>query len=186
MDSFQKLVARGRLAVRASDDNPSELMINVMIALLVLVFVGLTLLGTLIILRRMKQTRQAQLEVLPRYSDVKRSGNHRRLTIQTGDGRQSILVIKDGQPMLSNPSSPPHSPDNVPQIHITFPDEHDDSGRRKSGRVVVVRVGDTTIGMEPPSDEQLPAYEKDSKTQFYSIDMDRIGGLKEKDRSDFH
>lgn len=185
MQSFQSLVARGRLAVRANDEGPSETMINVMIALLVLVFVGLILLSVLILMRRMKRQQQMRREVLPQYHDIKRGGNHRRLTIQTGDGRQSVLVIKDGQPMLANPSSPPHSPDNVPQIHITFPDEHDDNGRPKSGRVVIVRVGDTTIGMEPISDEQLPAYEKDSKTQFYSIDMDRIGGLKEKDRSQF-
>lgn len=87
--------------------------------------------------------------------------------------------------MLSNPNSPPHSPDNVPQIHITFPDETDDQGRLKSGRVVVVRVGDTSVGLEPVKDEPLPAYEKESGAGFYSIDMDEIGGLKEKDRSQF-
>lgn len=88
--------------------------------------------------------------------------------------------------MLQNPQSPPHSPDNVPQIHITFPDEHDENGRAKSGRVLVVRVGDNaTVGLEPMHDEQLPAYEKDTKGQFQSIDMDQIGGLKEKDRTLF-
>lgn len=89
--------------------------------------------------------------------------------------------------MLANPSSPPHSPDNVPEIHITFPEEEDESGRRKSGRVLVVRVGDNaTVGMEPLDEEQLPAYEKESSHQFYSIDMDDIGGLREKEREDYH
>ena len=87
--------------------------------------------------------------------------------------------------MLMNPNAPPHSPDNIPQIHITFPDEQDDHGRPKSGRVVVVRLGEqaATVGMAPV--EQLPAYEKEAKSQFYSIDMNHIGGLKEKNRSNY-
>lgn len=83
--------------------------------------------------------------------------------------------------MIKNPSSPPLSPDNVPEIRITFPDEQDASGRRTSGRVVIVRVGERgNVGLEPVRDEQLPAYEKQSGEKFHSIDMDRIGGLKEK------
>lgn len=75
------------------------------------------------------------------------------------------------------------SPTDVPEIRITFPDEQDESGRRKSGRVVVVRVTDTGVGLEPLRDskeEQLPAYEKEMGGRFDSIDMERIGGLKEK------
>jgi hypothetical protein len=114
--------------------------------------------------------------------------NHRGLTIETThNGRSSVFVIgRDGQPMLQNPRSPPHSPDNVPQIHITFPDEHDDKGHLKSGRVLVVRVGDNaTVGLEPIQDEPLPAYEKESKGDFYSIDMNQIGGLKEKNNHSY-
>jgi len=66
----------------------------------------------------------------------------------------------------------------VPEIRITFPDEQDESGRHKSGRVVVVRVGEHSVGLEPLDEEQLPAYEREGG--FHSIDMDRIGGLKEK------
>lgn len=87
--------------------------------------------------------------------------------------------------MLADPNAPPHSPTNVPEIHITFPDEHDEHGRRKNGRVLLVRVGETTVGLEPLKEEQLPAYEKEGGNTFYSIDMDHIGGLKEKDRSQF-
>lgn len=82
--------------------------------------------------------------------------------------------------MMSNASSPPLSPDSVPEIRITFPDEEDESGRQKGGRVVIVRVGEHGIGLEPLRDEQLPAYEKETGGRFQSIDMDRIGGLKEK------
>jgi len=80
-------------------------------------------------------------------------------------------------------ASPPPTPDSVPEIRITFPDEQDETGRRKSGRVVIVRVGETGVGLEPLNDEQLPAYEKESSERFHSIDMERIGGLKEKSRS---
>ena len=190
MQSFQNLVARGNLAVRDFADG-SDKTINLMIAVLSLVFFGLLLAATLVLLKRMRPNKQMQKDTLPRYNDiqhdVKRGGNHRRLTIETRNGHSSVVVYKDGQPMLSNPNSPPYSPDNVPEIHITFPEEEDAQGRRKSGRVVVVRVGDNaSVGLEPLHDEQLPAYEKESSTQFYSIDIDRIGGLREKERSDYH
>ncbi|KAK4155923.1 hypothetical protein C8A00DRAFT_13105 [Chaetomidium leptoderma] len=178
MDSFTRIIARN---TDKTDDNSS--VINLLIALLVLVFVGLVAFALFVLLRRMRRQKQMRSETLPQYHDVKRTGNHRRLTIQTGNGneRASIIVVKDGRPMLANPQSPPHSPDNVPEIHITFPDEQDDQGRPTSGRVVVVRVGETSVGLEPLHDEQLPAYEKESKTQFYAIDIEKIGGLKEKE-----
>lgn len=179
MDSFTRLVSRSS---EQKEENNSSV-VNLLIALLVLVFVGLVSFALLVLLRRKRRQRQMMNETLPQYQDVKRTGNHRRLTIQTGNGngRSSVIVVGKGQPMLANPQSPPHSPDNVPEIHITFPDEQDDQGRPTSGRVVVVRVGETSVGLEPLHDEQLPAYEKESKTQFYAIDMDKIGGLKEKE-----
>lgn len=162
------------------------------IVALAIIFSGLLLVAVLFLLRRMRKQQVMRGDALPSYHEARRAGarnnNPRGLTIQTGTphGRSSILVInKDGQPMLINPESPPNSPDNIPQIHVTFPDEQDEQGRRKSGRVVVVRVGDGgVVGLEPVHEEQLPAYEKESKGQFYSIDMDQIGGLKEK--ANFH
>lgn len=186
MDSFSNIVRRG-----LTDDSSSNV-VNLLIALLSLVFFGMILLAMWIGLRRVRRQKAAREQtLLPQYQDeVKRTSNHRRLTIETkggGMGRSSVIIFKDGQPMLANPQSPPHSPDNVPEIHITFPDEQDDQGRRKSGRVVVVRLSEgSNVGLEPVNDEQLPAYEKESNTQFYSIDMNQIGGLKEKDRSNYH
>jgi len=184
MESFKNIVSRG-LADDASNSN----LVNLLIALLSLVFLGMVLLAMFFGLRRVRKQKQLREQTLPQYQDVKRTSNHRRLTIETkgGVGRSSVIIFKDGQPMLANPQSPPHSPDNVPEIHITFPDEEDKQGRRKSGRVVVVRLSEgSNVGLEPVNDEQLPAYEKESNTQFYSIDMNQIGGLKEKDRSNYH
>lgn len=184
MESFRSIVSRG-----LTDDASNSNLVNLLIALLSLVFLGMVLLAMFFGLRRVRQQKQLREQTLPQYQDVKRSSNHRRLTIETkgGMGRSSVIIFKDGQPMLANPQSPPHSPDNVPEIHITFPDEEDKQGRRKSGRVVVVRLSEgSNVGLEPVNDEQLPAYEKESNTQFYSIDMNQIGGLKEKDRSNYH
>ncbi|KAK5664092.1 hypothetical protein OQA88_307 [Cercophora sp. LCS_1] len=181
MDSFKNLVRR----MESVEDAPHGFyMINLLIALFVLVFFGLVAFSMLMLIRRQKIKKQLAATALPQYqdSDIKRTGNHQRLTIQTGNGRSSVIVFgKDGRPMLANPQSPPHSPDNVPQIHITFPDEHDEQGRPRSGRAFIVRVGETTVGLEPLHEEQLPAYEKESKSQFYALDIDKIGGLKEKE-----
>ncbi|CEI38738.1 hypothetical protein FVEN_g4716 [Fusarium venenatum] len=193
MPSILNLVTRSDMP--ADSNGSDDSMINLMLGLLGLVFLGLILVAILFLFRRARLQKQAaaiksEEDGLPSYydSDSKRFPNHRGLTIETThNGRSSVFVInQDGRPMLANPNSPPYSPDNVPEIHITFPDEQDDQGRQQNGRVLVVRVGDNSaVGLEPMNDEQLPAYEKEAKGQFYSIDMDQIGGLKEKDRTQF-
>lgn len=189
MQFFRDIMARGKLAARSvvdtTDSSSDETTITALIILLSFIFAGLLLCSALVVIRRMKRQQKLREMTLPQYNAASNNKAH-GLTIQTtnADGRSSILVFsKDGQPMLANPLSPPYSPDNVPEIRITFPDEQDEMGHNKSGRVVVVRVGETSIGMEPVAEaqEQLPAYEKESKSQFYSIDIDGIGGLKEKD-----
>jgi preprotein translocase subunit SecG len=193
--TINHLIARGNmlLATRQQDSTDSssgsdatgesnDNVMNLMIGFLGIIFFGLVLVALLIMLRRARQQRMMQQSTLPMYNDVTREDNRNphHLTIQTADGRQSILVL-NGRPMLADPNQPPHSPRNIPEIHITFPDEQDESGHCKSGRVMVVRVGETTVGLEPVREEQLPAYEKESSHSFYSIDMDQIGGLKEKE-----
>lgn len=175
-----------------SNDEESDSTINILaIVLAIIVALGIILLGALLILKRARRQRTSQQQSHPpQYNEVvQQDKNHHRLTIETRGGgcRTSILYNKDGRPMLANPNSPPHSPDNVPEIHITFPDEEAAEGsKRKSGRVVVVRVGDNAaVGMRPLDGDELPAYEKESNGSFYSIDMDDIGGLREKEREDY-
>jgi hypothetical protein len=71
------------------------------------------------------------------------------------------------------------SPDNVPEIRITFPEEEDKDGRRVSGRVVVVQVGEAGVGFVRPLEQDLPPYQSQATERFDSVDIDRIGGLKE-------
>lgn len=180
------------LATRGDDDDGttgSDSTINLLVIVLaIIVALGLVLVGALLVLRRTRRQRLRDNSP-PQYNDVvQHDKNHHRLTIETRNGRSSVIMYnKDGRPMLANPNSPPHSPDNVPEIHITFPEEEDEGGKRKSGRVVVVRVGDNAaVGLEPLDEDELPAYEKESNGSFYSIDMDDIGGLREKEREDYH
>ena len=189
MDSISSIIARGKTQLSVSDDSSSSAMsptiIDLLIALMALVFVSLLLVGVLYLVRRIRRSRAIARQQLPLHNDPKTSKNvpnHRRLTITAAPyGRgSSIHVYDEKASMMSNPSSPPLSPDSVPEIRITFPDEQDESGRRKSGRVVVVRVGETGVGLEPLKDEQLPAYEKEAGERFHSIDMERIGGLNER------
>lgn len=167
----------------------SDTVMNLLITFLGLSFFALVLVAVLVAIRRMKRQPVANDETLPHYEDIKHFNNRggqlpSKLTIEHKDG---IVVINGSRPMLADPNSPPYSPRNIPEIHITFPDEHDEQGRKKqNGRVMLVRVGETSVGLEPVREDQLPAYEKDSKHEFYSIDMDQIGGLKEKERSQFH
>jgi hypothetical protein len=183
MDSVSNIIARGSAILNVRDDSNSTTMsnsmIDLLIALMVLVFVALLLIGALYIVRKIRRNRAIARQQLPVYNEPVK-GHKRSLTITTTpiSRGSSIYVYDEKSSMIDTPTTP-SSP--VPEIRITFPDEQDESGKRMSGRVVVVRVGDTSVGLEPlKEDEQLPAYEKESGDRFHSIDMERIGGLKEK------
>jgi hypothetical protein len=183
MNTFHAVVARSNSFLLKRETSLSPAMLNLIIALMVLIFVGLCLVGSLYLVRKIRKTRAIQRQQLPQYEETQ--SNPRRLTISAtpyGGRASSVYVYDEKSSMIKNSSSPPLSPDSVPEIRITFPDEQDESGRRTSGRVVIVRVGERgNVGLEPVrDDEQLPAYEKQSGEKFHSIDMDRIGGLKEK------
>ena len=83
--------------------------------------------------------------------------------------------------LIANSHGPPNCA--VPEIRITFPDEFGQDGQKLSGRVVVVKITDTgSIGMEPLN-EQLPPYQQAASGRFQSLELDRIGGLRETTQS---
>jgi hypothetical protein len=169
MMNIKQLAARG-------DDGLSTTHVALIVSLLMLVLLGMILIGGLMFLRSM---RRAQKDAqLPQYE--KRQSNLNRLTITAMPykGRESVLVYSEKQQLIRNAPDSPSSP--VPEIRITFPDEVDESGKSQSGRVVVVRVGEHSVGLEPVQDD-LPPYQQDASDRFDSLDLDRIGGLKEKD-----
>lgn len=84
---------------------------------------------------------------------------------------KTILVSHDSKQRTSRESNGPQSP--LPEIRITFPEEVDDAGKRLSGRCVVVRISEHgSEGYEP--------YNEKAGDRFTSLDLERIGGLQDK------
>jgi len=148
---------------------------------LVFVFFTLLLVASLCSLAlfclRRKRLARAQASVLPSYHHP----SHRRtpsISTFTNEQNESVFVYDEKMKLLHNSSSPPSSA--VPEIHITFPDEEGKDGLQK-GRVVVVHITETgSVGMAPVSQDPLPPYQKNEGDRFQSLDLERIGGLKEK------
>jgi hypothetical protein len=157
-----------------SQDGLSTPMVDLLITLLVLVLLALALVGGLLVIRRKRKAHKESM--LPVHNgQVPDSG--RRLTIHAGK-TDSILVYDEKRSLMENSHSPPPSP--VPEIRITFPEEEDESGKRKSGRMVVVRISEAgSVGLEP-CHEELPPYQTTDTGRFHSLDIERMGGLKEK------
>lgn len=178
-NAFFSLVARH---TDAQTQPISHTMVNLIIALLILLICALLLVAGLLFMRRRRRARKVE-ELLPMYNDkhlstasiVSSTTSHRRIMVRP---RESITVYQQPTKYAAE-SDAPSSP--IPEIRITFPEEVDAHGKRQSGRVVVVRVGDTTVGLEPVS-ESLPAYH-DEDRGFQSLDLETIGGLVEKPRS---
>lgn len=187
-----------RLVVRDNNRESTTLtptMVNLLIALLVLVLFGIVLIVSLMVLRsrriRQQQVAREQAEKiagsqsdLPVYTSPSRTSyksNHRRLTITAAPyGRNSKPIYSYSEKEVLMNDSSPTSP--IPEIRITFPEEEDEMGKRKSGRVVVVSVSDMgSVGLEPlhTAKEGLPAYEGGD---WKELDLEQIGGLKEIER----
>ncbi len=155
----------------------------VLTLLAVLILVSAALTFFLVRARRRARAATDPEKAFGSANSTKKTSNHRRLTVSpTVLCCRSSNSIYEKQDLLAHETSPPTSP--LPEIRITFPDELDNAGKRKSGRVVVVRVGDHTLGLEPVSNE-LPPYERDESCRFESLDLDRIGGLKEKEALEY-
>lgn len=151
--------------------------LDLVVALLALALLALCLIGVLYYLRRQRQANKRSL--LPTHHTCP---SQQRFTISAtsflGEA-ESIYVVDEKRDLTSNSSNLPSNP--IPEIRITFPDEENAGGKRQSGRVVVLRIAESgAVGMEPLSKEQLPPYQPSDAERFHSLDLDRIGGLKEK------
>ena len=171
-----------RIFRRHETPSLSHAMVTLLAILLVLLIIIVLLGGALLLLRHRRKTRQA-LE-LPLYNDKRISttsthstiSNHRRVAVRPS---QSIHIYSEKQ-VIEEALEPESPTSSLPEIRITFPEEVDANGKRQSGRVVVVHVGDTGLGLEPVGDK-LPAYQINEGGRFDSVDLDRVGGLQEKE-----
>lgn len=159
-----------------SKDRHNMTNVAIVVSILMLVLLGVVLVGALLFLRNMRRARMQAEGGLPIY-EKRQSGRRLTITAMPYKGRESVVVYSEKEELMRSPSTPT-SP--VPEIRITFPDEVDESGKSQSGRVVVVRVGEHSVGLEPVQDN-LPPYQRDTSDRFDSLDLDRMGGLKEKD-----
>jgi hypothetical protein len=177
MSPLNNIVARDGAATTSTESNITPTMYNLLIALVVLFATIAVLVSGLLILRTHRnRSKKAQREAdtLPSYNE----GSRRSLIRSTLTINAPAYVAQEKQNLMDNSFSPPGSP--IPEIRITFPEEVDEGGKRKSGRVVVVRVGEHTVGMEPVTSENLPPYQQSENDRFQSLDLERMGGLKEK------
>ena len=152
-------------------------MVTLLTILLVLAIVVVLLSAVLLYFRHRKRAMKAKQS--PTYAEKRIStssthSHHRRVTVRPS---QSIHIYHEKELQVDD-SSEPSTPSSLPEIRITFPDDVDASGKRQSGRVVVVHVGDNGVGLEPV--ETLPSYQQHEGDRFHSIDLERIGGLDEK------
>ncbi|KAF2722072.1 hypothetical protein K431DRAFT_59674 [Polychaeton citri CBS 116435] len=183
----------------SSEESPAAMnstVITLLVILLVLFALTLILVGTLLIFRHKKRSSRKQNLGLPLYnekssrptSSSSTMSHHRRVMVRPSESvhiyheKQHLMNSSDGSSGPASPSSP------LPEIRITFPEEIDEAtGKRVSGRMVMVHVGETGVGLEPVvSGEALPGYlEKEPGDQngsrFHSVDLDRVGGLIEKE-----
>lgn len=163
-------------------DGLTPTMTSLLIALVVLLITGFSLVAMLFVLRSRRKGKQQRDPTLPVHNvSAQRTSNHRGLTISAVSYRHSaedVRVYSEKDMLPSRTSSGPPSP--VPEIRITFPEEEDAAGKRKSGRVVVVRISDNGgVGLEPYHEDLLPPYGTGDAERFQSLELDRIGGLKE-------
>jgi len=172
----------GDLLSRDSSNNSTiiaPLTVNLLLALLVLVLVMLLAGIILVLVRRRRRLQRAQLLSLG--IDTRKSKHRRRnaTTVHTWEHpiNSRSWLHREKQDFIDTTSGPsPASP--VPEIRITFPEEFDEAGKRTSGRVVVVHVGEQGVGLEPVPDD-LPSYQVHSAERFSSVDLDTTGGSRE-------
>lgn len=167
---------------QSRDTGMNKTMTALLIAVLCFLFAIMLLVGALLHLRKRRRARLGP--ELPLYEEKcasEPSIKSSRRGFFTARIFTSAHVLQEKQALMDETAIPPDSP--VPEIRITLPEEYDSFGKRRSGRVVIVRFGENGEGLEPV-DDNLPAYEeKDGQQRFQSVDLERVGGLVEKARN---
>lgn len=167
-----------RLQARQSEDDDFYGAYNPLLYGFFVLFVFACMTSLALLWFRRKRALQRTALALPTHH---RRGHQRSLTITTTPafvGQDRVFVYDEKMNLIANSHGPPGSP--VPEIRVTFPDEVGQDGSKMAGRVVVVRIADSgSVGMEPLAPEQLPPYQQADTGRFQSLELDRVGGLRE-------
>ncbi len=160
---------------RDSDEDESswtDMQMDLTIIFVAVCFGTMMSFGALYALRRYKAAQQTSL--LPVYTK-----NSNGLTIDPPPAYSRNSSMTSGSyydekhGLNSSGQTTPISP--VPEIRITFPDDVDEQGRHQKGRVVIVKINERgSVGLEPVREDK----------SFFDLDMDQLGGLKEKERKE--
>jgi len=179
MHTLNPLLPRDNSDFADGDNHSTASMGHLLFALFAILLLGTLCATTLLCLRRKRLSQEQQQSLLPTHS---RSSHHRSASISNfpaNGNTESYFVYDEKMNLIQNSSAPP--PNSLPEIRVTFPDD-DATGENQRGRVVVVHVTDSgSVGMAPLEHEELPPYQKEDAERFESLDLERIGGLREKE-----
>ena len=176
MNTLMQLLPRDS-SLEEDDNHFGGSMGSLLFVFFALLSLGSALSISLLYLRRKRLAREHAL--LPRYHHASHQRSVSMTNIPTFGQNDSVFVYNEKMNLIANSSSPPTSA--VPEIRVTFPEDEDHEGRRQNGRVVVVHVTDTgSVGMSPLNQEQLPPYQRRDTESFQTLELDRMGGLREK------
>lgn len=179
MGSLKHIYPARRDVSDFSDDDAPYSMHQLLFVLFTLLLIASVCSIALFYLRR-KRLAKERASLLPSHHHSSPHGSRSTSNFDYGNN-ESVFVYDEKMNLIHNSSSPPSAA--VPEIHITFPDEEGKTGLQK-GRVVVVHITESgSVGMEPLNREALPPYQKEDADRFHSLDLERIGGLKEKQAS---
>jgi len=112
--------------------------------------------------------------------------SHRRTGTLTSAPNSTTFVVSNGEKdfLLSDDEGEEFSEKRtspVPQIHLHLPEELDEETGKRSSKVVVVTITEKgNVGLEPHVEEPAPPMYSEKDDEFMSLDLDRIGGLREK------
>lgn len=148
--------------------------VNTWLSAIVLVLVIIICTSLLILYRR---SRNSQTSTLPLHKGDLESKTGRPASIASSTSSTKSFVEREKEEFLASTYGPPTSP--PPAIHLTLPEELDD-GTKTDARIVVVNVGEHgEVGLSPLEQEQLPPYQEHAEERFQSLDLERLGGLRE-------
>lgn len=175
-----------KLVARADSPYTFSPVMKILLQLVLAISLVTLISGAGFLLYRAYDRKRSRKSALPIHHGSKSSEGrllrHRRLTAAAAPyGLSSKAFLGDEK--LAAYEEDEHSPlsgSPLPEIRITLPDE--ERGRdTRSSRVVSVTINEMgSVGLECYKNDQLPTYQKTEGDRFQSLDLERLGGLKEK------
>ena len=176
-----------------TDVSISPLARNLILAIIVLLALILLGFGIFLILRSYRRRRfpsyNTSTAIAPlkptttTISSTHRNSHHRRHGAMATPPRLDLSATWSEKEMLFDAAAEkgPQTPDSpLPEIRITFPDE-DEEGVKRAQKVMKVTVGEKgAVGLSPCEEAENKTLATPLGQKLETLDLDRIGGLKEK------